>query len=380
MPELALTASADEDFDPAARRRVLLVCDWFLRYVVPFAEALRRDGVEVAVLCRDHAYEFEQNHAERQALLDRLLRAGVVVIEMSGRNTSFSRRAWSAAAEARGWHADLVHAQSEILDPRMLLAVGRSPLVLMVHDPRPHLGAKAHALHHRVLQALWRRRADLVLVHGERLRHAVRPGRSVRVLPHGMTPRSSAMPAPAERAILLFGRLEYYKGVRLLLEAMALVWEERAEVRLIIAGKGPEACEIRQDPRIDLIGRYIPEEDLDELFARASVVVLPYLDASQSGVGLLALGRGIPLVVTDVGDLPDLVADESCVARRGDAVSLADALLAHLDHDDAFRAAVLDRARASFGWDAVAVRARGLYDELLTTHSENRRTRRGAGS
>jgi len=82
---------------------------------------------------------------------------------------------------------------------------------------------------------------------------------------------------------------------------------------------------------------------------------------------LLALARGIPLVVTNVGDLPDLVEDESFVARPGDAASLAGTLLAHLDHDNRFRHAALERARARFGWDAVAASALEIYDELIST-------------
>ncbi len=160
---------------------------------------------------------------------------------------------------------------------------------------------------------------------------------------------------------------------------MELVWAQRPEVRLIVAGKGPELRVVPEDPRIDVIGGYIPEEDVDDLFARASLAVLPYLDASQSGVGLLALARGIPLVVTDVGDLSDLAANESFVARPGDAASLATALLANLDHDVAFRQAALEHAGARFGWDAVARRALEVYDELLQSRETSLgRTRKSA--
>jgi starch synthase len=346
-------------------KRVLLVCDWFLKYVAPFAVALSRAGARVAVLCRDHAAEFEGNADERRALVDGMIAAGVTVIVMPGSNGVPSRAAWGALRAARGFGADIVHAQSDILDPRMLLAVGRAPLVLMVHDPEPHLGGAILDRHHQALQALWRRRADLILLHGERLASAFGPTRLVRVLAHGMAAQDQAMPAPAEDAVLLFGRLEYYKGARVLVDAMKLVWEQRPEVRLIVAGNGREARQIPDDPRIELRRGYIPEAEVDALFARASIVALPYLDASQSGVGLLALGRGVPVVVTDVGELPTLVPDESFVAQPGDAASLAERLLEHLDHDTDFRRGLLDWARSTFGWDAVAVAAIRIYDELV---------------
>ncbi len=364
-----------------AGKRVLLVCDWFLKYVAPFAVALSRTGARVAVLCRDHTAEFEGNADERRALVDEMVAAGVTVIVMPGSNGVPSRAAWDALRAARGFGADVVHAQSDILDPRMLLAVGSSPLALMVHDPEPHLGGAILDRHHQALQWVWRRRADLILLHGERLASAFGPRRLVRVLAHGMAAQDEVMPAPAEVAVLLFGRLEYYKGVRVLVEAMKLVWEQRPEVRLIVAGNGREARQIPDDPRIELRRGYIPEAEVDELFARASIVVLPYLDASQSGVGLLALGRGVPVVVTDVGELPALVPDETFVAPPGDAASLAERLLEHLDHDTDFRRGLLDWATSTFGWDAVAVAAIRIYDELaaLRTGVRGRFSRRFSG-
>jgi len=345
--------------------RVLLICDWFLKYVAPFAVALPNAGAEVALLCRDHANEFEGNRAELQALLDRLLAAGVELIVVPGANASVRPAALTPVRKAWAWNADVVHAQSEILDPRMLLAPGRLPLVLTVHDPKPHLGGLTYRDHHRILQQLWRRRANLILVHSERLAPTVPTGRRVMVIQHGMEPSAAAMRAPAEPAVLLFGRLEYYKGVRPLLRAMTLVWEKRPDVRLIVAGNGPERQVIPADPRIELFGGYVPEVEVDALFARASVAVLPYLDGSQSGVGLLALARGVPLVVTDVGGLPDLVPDETFVVSPGDPESLAAGLLTHLDHDDDFRDEMLAHARARFGWDAVARGALEIYHGLL---------------
>ncbi len=96
----AVTDVGETPVSTVPTRRVLLVCDWFLRYVAPFAEALRRADVEVALLCRDHASEFQGNRGERQSLLDRLLAGGVSLIEMPGANTAFTRRAWAAASEA----------------------------------------------------------------------------------------------------------------------------------------------------------------------------------------------------------------------------------------------------------------------------------------
>ena len=67
---------------------------------------------------------------------------------------------------------------------------------------------------------------------------------------------------------------------------------------------GEAARLVPDDPRISLIARYISESEVDPLLADASLVALPYTQASQSGVGLLAIARGVPVVVSDLGALP----------------------------------------------------------------------------
>jgi glycosyltransferase involved in cell wall biosynthesis len=340
------------------------VCDWFLKYVGPFAEALRRAGVSVAVVIRDHAYEFGGDHAERRRVVDSMIAAGVEVIELPGRGTSLFR-AVPALRRARRWRADVAHAQSEIHDPRMLAVVAGMPLALTVHDPNPHLGAARRPLRLRVWQFLWLRRADFLLVHSAALGSALDTSKPVRIIPHGTAVQSQPMVAPTRPTIVLFGRLEYYKGVRVLLAAMELVWEQRPETLLVVAGQGPELSVLPSDPRIDVVPGYVPEADVDRILGRASLIALPYLEASQSGVGVQAIGRGIPVVVTDVGGLPELALDESFVVPAGDAGALAEALLRHLDHPPALRERVLAHARAEVGWDCVAERAVRIYDELV---------------
>jgi glycosyltransferase involved in cell wall biosynthesis len=351
--------------------RVLLVCDWFLKYVGPFAEALRRAGIPVAVAIRDHAHEFGGDRAERSRVVEGMRAAGVEVIELPGRGSSLLR-ALPALARVRRWRADVVHAQSEIHDPRLLAAVRGLPLALMIHDPRPHLGSARRPLRLRLWQWLWVSRANLLLVHSEALAPVVGARKPVRALPHGASVRRAPAAAPSRPTVVLFGRLEYYKGVRVLLAAMDLVWEARPETLLVIAGQGPELEVVPRDPRIEVVAGYVPEADVERLMERASLVVLPYLEASQSGVGVQAIGRGIPIVVTDVGGLPDLALDSTFVVPAGDAAALARALLRHLDHAVAIRERTLAQARDLVGWDCVAHKALRIYDELVRIRASGR--------
>ena len=65
------------------------------------------------------------------------------------------------------------------------------------------------------------------------------------------------------RYFLLVGQLKQYKGVEVLVEAMRLVWERRAETRLVVAGEGQAAWLVPEDPRISLIPRYMPELEVE---------------------------------------------------------------------------------------------------------------------
>jgi glycosyltransferase involved in cell wall biosynthesis len=172
--------------------------------------------------------------------------------------------------------------------------------------------------------------------------------------------------------VLFFGRLQRYKGLDVLVTAMQDVWASRPEVRLLVLGDGPEARRLPDDARVEASIGYVPEAAADTAFRRASLVVLPYVQASQSGVGMLALARGVPTVVTSVGSLPELALSSAFVVPPADPAALARAILAQLDHGPDVRRAVLRRARDEFGWDRLGARALRLYEELL------RARRRGA--
>jgi glycosyltransferase involved in cell wall biosynthesis len=143
------------------------------------------------------------------------------------------------------------------------------------------------------------------------------------------------------------------------------VWAERAEVRLIVAGRGPEAALVPAHPLIELRDEYVPESELDSLFSEASIAVLPYIEASHTGVGTTALGRGVPTIVSDVGALRDIALDSTFLVPPGDDDALARAILRHLDHDDELRQSVLAFARERFSWDACARQAIELYESVL---------------
>ena len=97
-----------------------------------------------------------------------------------------------------------------------------------------------------------------------------------------------------------------------------------------------------------------------------SLAVLPYTQASQTGVGSVAVGYGVPIVVSRVGGLPDLALDHSYVVEPGDDAALADAIVRHIDDGSDVRCRVLSDVAAPRSWDSIAVQSISVYKEVLT--------------
>jgi glycosyltransferase involved in cell wall biosynthesis len=347
--------------------RVLIVCDWFLKHAVRQAEALARAGADVSLLCRSHSLEFGGSASERAQLLAEL--NGIPVRVLEGRVTSVARsgQVVQLRRTTLKWRPDVVHAQDNA-DPRLLGIVHGLPRALTIHDPVPHPGHPALGRIETLVRRRWISGSSLVLVHGESLVDELPgwiPRTNVAVVPLGVPVAKRPLPKPSRPTVLFFGRLEPYKGISVLLEAMNRVWASRPDVLLRIAGQGPEAALVPDVARIDFRHGYVPEADIESLLADTTVAVLPYIQASQSGVSSLALSYGVPAIVSNVGSLHETAIDETYVVPPGDAEALAGAILAHLDDDHASRNAALEFARRRLSWDACAPRLLELYAERI---------------
>jgi glycosyltransferase involved in cell wall biosynthesis len=351
--------------------RVVLACDWFVKYAVAQAAGLAGRGAQVLLLVREHAFEFGGDRAERERALDRARHAGVVVVALPGRlwDPRAVPELWRIRRRIRAFAPDIIHVHDRV-DPRVLLLAPRAPAVLTLHDPVDHPGQPVSrlALKRRALEgsrALWRRRAGAVIVHSERLRSelTLRPGQGGVVVPHGLDVRAKPLPAPETPTVGFFGRLVPYKGLDVIAGAMPRVWEQRPDVRVRVSGEGSAEFALH-DARAQVQRTYLPESEVDGFFAQSTLVLLPYTQASQTGVGSLAAGYGVPVVVSRLGGLPDLALDPSYVVAPGDADDLARAILAHIDDGAEVRERVLAEVAAPHSWDACAQRTIAIYETL----------------
>lgn len=321
--------------------RVVMVSDWHAKYVTPLARAIADHGADVRVVTRDHDREFggETGEVEPGTM------ARWVAEQLDGRadHLQLPGRVRDASAVPallrlhqvlRRPRPDALHFQdSAAQDVRLLAAANIRPrrYAVTIHDVVQHPGDTVRGRRTAAVRRQLIANAGLLFVHSGVLRDALiekeRPSAPVVVIPHGTAP-ADPRPLPPEPSLLFFGRVSRYKGIDVLLDAMPHLWEEVPEARLVIAGGGELPSHVgAQDPRVTVLNQHIPEADVPGLFAAARCVVLPYVEASQSGVGARAKGYGRPLVVTRVGALPDLVAEGSGrVVAPGDPTDLAAAL------------------------------------------------------
>jgi glycosyltransferase involved in cell wall biosynthesis len=111
--------------------------------------------------------------------------------------------------------------------------------------------------------------------------------------------------------ILFFGRITEYKGLEFLFSAMKIVNEKYKDVKLIAAGYCEkyyfDISEYEKCSYIEIMNRFIPDDELAELIQKSLFVVCPYIDATQSGAVMSAFAFNVPVLATNTGGLPDYV-------------------------------------------------------------------------
>lgn len=257
------------------------------------------------------------------------------------------------------------------------------PIVLISHDPAPHSGADAEhraRLAHRI--AAERDLARAFIVHGRfcegQLRATYDVGaRPVCVIQHGPIMRADR-PAEPRGHLLFFGRLQAYKGLGVLAEALDMLAASDAPLPVIVAGRGASLPEWRarleRHPQVTILDRFLPREEAVALIAGADAMLLPYTGATQSGVAAAAFANGVPVLASAVGGLPEVVHDgeDGLLFPPGDAPALARAIDRYTSDTDLrtrLRHGATERAGV-FSWREAV--------DIITPVLERLRGRRGA--
>jgi glycosyltransferase involved in cell wall biosynthesis len=259
--------------------------------------------------------------------------------------------------------------------------------VVTIHDPEPHEGMERPVYNFlkKWIQVQWGNR---FLVHGPATEKAAikkgYPQNRVHVIPHGL---HDQYPEPCHHRfrdlnnqILIFGTIRPNKGYDKIPELVDEVAEEVPSVTAVVAGSADTAAQIdstwingikerlRAHPRIELDEGFVSAENVKCLFKESKVVLLPYTDASQSGVAMLARTLHRPVVSTRTGDLPQAIDHgytgflrEPC-DTGGIALMVAELLTNRRTWCQFVKN--IERTNEAFRWDRVVNRVRAIYHTL----------------
>jgi len=321
-------------------------------------EAMRRDGLDVTAVSYSRLYPrigfpgTSQFHAS-------------AVPHVSGEEPAASATAWLDTLDPRSWQH--VAALLERLRParvvaqwwhpvaapalgRILAACPRATVTLVCHNLLPH----ERFPFSRALAAATLRRAGLVVCHSRTVADQVRgllPAARVETVPlpalievgspamiaalrqdgcREWAQARYAVPAGAP-LVLMAGHVRSYKGAQVLLEA----WTRRpagsgclllvGECYLRGAARRRFLAQVEADPSIVFVDRYVDDSELVRLLSICQALVLPYRNASQSGMLALATALNVRCVVSDAGSLAEQ-APGAQVVPSGDAGALGRAI------------------------------------------------------
>lgn len=184
-----------------------------------------------------------------------------------------------------------------------------------------------------------------------------------------------------KKIVLFFGLIRQYKGLQYLIQAMPSVIEA-FDCTLLIAGEFYDAksdytalideCGVGEHTIV--VDQYISNEDVSSYFCSADVVILPYVDATQSGIVQIAFGLHKPVITTRVGGLPEAVdhGATGLLVEKESPAELAEAIIHyyHENCEEAFSREIANRAM-QFGWDTEIrnIEAFMADTEMETSHT-----------
>lgn len=274
---------------------------------------------------------------------------------------------------------DIVHITIRhplILPLLPILHAMKIPIFLTIHDVIPHIGERKFVAEFSTKISIHFSR--ILFVHGEKLKANLAtqgvPEKKISVIPHGdysfFTGLITNNNYTTEiSTILFFGRILDYKGLKYLIQAEPDISKNIPDLKIIIAGDGDfskyQKMIINRD-RFEIINRFIADKEVSVLFSRASIIVLPYIEASQTGIIPIAYAFAKPVVTTNVGSIPEIVKDgiTGIIVPPCDVKALSEAIITLLKNwnlTEMMGIAGQNFMKKRLGWDMIADRLIDLY-------------------
>lgn len=186
---------------------------------------------------------------------------------------------------------------------------------------------------------------------------------------------------PHEKIVFHVGRIVDEKGIETLIRSAPAVLATMPEAKFIIAGRGPQLEAMRAlvaslylSERVELLG-FIPDEDRNRLFKVADCAVFPSLYEPFGIVALEAMAARVPVVVSEVGGLREVVehSETGITVYPGNASSCAWGIIHTLQHPEwaAMRVAnAYEKVTTVYNWDVIAGQTQAVYQRVVNERAQ----------
>jgi len=292
---------------------------------------------------------------------------------------------------------DIIHIQGFNLINFLIVIFSRLitnfRIVTTFHDIEFHQGYEN--ICNRLTKFCLEKISDAIFVHGKKLKKILKKRiekDKIHAIPmpeHNTAPMEkyiNNLNLDEENTLLFFGWITYYKGIEYLIRASEIVKRIIPDLKVIIAGrvgKGKYDAEnfkkikrmTKDKNYFELYPHYIPWDFAAELFMRSKIVILPYIECSQSGVVPVAYKFKKPVIATDVGALSEIVEDGKTgfIVPPRDVKSLANKIIKLLKNEK-LRTKMgeegFEKLKNDLSWDNVAKIAFKVYKKCIHENTE----------
>lgn len=357
--------------------RILLISYFGLAdYTIALANALAKNNNVMLVLAKKSALSFIDQIEE--SVISYLIDFPRL---RNPRNLFYTLKIYR---QIKNFDPDIIHFQGGFIWFAFILPLLRRwPIVTTIHDAEPHQGdILSRNMRWFLPNVMALRFSSKLIVHGDNIKNelltksAIHPDKIIKII-HGdsFLYRHDTTPKKCEHhRILFFGRILKYKGLPYLLKAQPLISQEIPDLKICIAGEGDilknyDHLFIDRDC-YEIYNHYIDNKLMVELFQKSCLIVLPYSEASQSGVVSLAYTFSRPVVATNVGALPEIVEHNKTglIVPPNDEKKLAEAIISLLKDENkctrlgqnAYR-----KVKTEMSWENVAHLTEAVYADVL---------------
>lgn len=324
-----------------------------------------------------------------------------ILKQIKTQNTLSWHNPFSAVKVGITLKADVLHIQWWISSlifiylPIVVLAkLKKIKIVLSVHNILPHEPSKINLILDRFANRLIFPFADGFIVHNQRNKKKLvdvygLDKKNISVITHGVlnlikqriiSPQEARkhLHLPLDKKIVLFfGYIRKYKGVDVLIKAFGLIQKQMKDVFLHIVGQPfgetwDKYEELIKENNLENCSKvelgFVPESEIEYYFSAADVVVLPYTYLeTHGGVGALALPFKKPVLVSDVGGLPEYIKDKRALVKPNNVQDLYEKLINVLQDKKLLMRLSKDSEELSkeLSWDTIADQTVETYRSLL---------------